>query len=297
MILSSPVLCRRQYCLLLLSLLFPGFAAAQVNITKLPYTITKPGRYQLYTSLTYNGIGNAITINASDVTLDLRGKVITGNRTVAMTNETAAIFATGRSNLTIQNGTIKNFFRGVYIEGNPDTQEGHLVQGIKVSDGTFLGIQVKGRNSIIQNNTVSRIALDGGTTTYTAMRYGMDLMGEALHVVGNRIIDVQINSTNPTGNAWGIYVHEASGSIIEKNKVSNTSASLVSLSVNQAKIAIVVKDSTSMIAEENHCTGFQFGMVFENCGDGVYRRNIVNGNTSTAYVVLGAAVTDGGNNN
>jgi hypothetical protein len=103
--------------LLLLVSMAVGTASAQVNITKLPYNINKPGRYQLYSSLTYNGIGNAITINASDVSLDLRGKIITGNRTVALTNETAAIFATGRSNITIQNGTIRNFFRGIYIEG------------------------------------------------------------------------------------------------------------------------------------------------------------------------------------
>ena len=88
---------------------------AQVNITKLPYTITKPGRYQLYNSYAYNGIGYAITINANDVSLDLRGKTIAGNRTVSLTNETAAIFANGRSNITVYNGTITNFFRGIYI--------------------------------------------------------------------------------------------------------------------------------------------------------------------------------------
>ena len=49
------------------------------KITTLPYTIRTPGFYYLAQNLTYTAIpGNAVTVQADDVTLDLMGFSLTG---------------------------------------------------------------------------------------------------------------------------------------------------------------------------------------------------------------------------
>ena len=54
------------------------------KISSVPYTITQPGFYFLTGNLTYNGAGNAITVSANNVTLDLMGFSLshTGSATI-----------------------------------------------------------------------------------------------------------------------------------------------------------------------------------------------------------------------
>src|ERR1019366_7708233 len=48
-------------------------------ISSVPYTISSPGSYYLTATLTNTGVGiDAITINADDVTLDLKGFTLMG---------------------------------------------------------------------------------------------------------------------------------------------------------------------------------------------------------------------------
>jgi len=79
-------------------LLASSIAQAQVGIQKLPYTIKKPGRYALSAPLTYKGLGAAITLEADDVSLDLRGRTITAVLTNSLANETSGILFEGCSN-------------------------------------------------------------------------------------------------------------------------------------------------------------------------------------------------------
>jgi hypothetical protein len=50
-----------------------GGGAVGTKITSVPYIITQPGFYYLGGNLSYNATGNAITVNANDVTIDLMG--------------------------------------------------------------------------------------------------------------------------------------------------------------------------------------------------------------------------------
>jgi parallel beta-helix repeat protein len=86
----------------------PG-AGDPVFITALPYTINAPGSYALAGNLTGTG---GIVINASRVSLDLRGFNLTG-----VPGSTDAIFVRGnRSDIEIWNGTI-TAWGGVGIQG------------------------------------------------------------------------------------------------------------------------------------------------------------------------------------
>lgn len=276
-------------------ILAPG-VQAQVGIQKLPYIIKKPGRYALSAPLTYKGVGAAITIDADDVSLDLRGRTITAVLTNSLANETAGIYSNGRKNITIRNGILRNFFRGVYLEGTNETG-GHLVEDIEVRDSTFLGIQVKGAGSVIRRNSINTVGANGGATSYLPFRYGMDITGDSIHVRDNRIFDVFANSSNISHTAYGIVVRGFSGVIIEGNHLINTQASRLPA---QFGCGILFQSCGNAAAIRNTISMYPICLSFtgQNIHTGnLYRDNTFLGNTSNAFINLsGAAVTNGGGN-
>ena len=99
-------------------------------ITTLPTTITVQGIYcltgDLATSMTS---GLAIDIQTNNVTIDLNGWKLGGLAAGAGTG-TVGIFAWARKNITIRNGTIRGFYRGILLnDGSPYTaSQGHLIE-------------------------------------------------------------------------------------------------------------------------------------------------------------------------
>jgi hypothetical protein len=92
-------------------------SSAQTVITSLPYTISSAGTYLLNQTLHYPlGSGNAITVTASNVTLDLNGYGIINTATQTTTTATC-IFASNVENITIENGEIFGFQHGIHLLG------------------------------------------------------------------------------------------------------------------------------------------------------------------------------------
>jgi nitrous oxidase accessory protein NosD len=252
-------------------------------IARLPFTITKPGNYTLSRSLTYQGTSHAITVNASDVTIDLRGFTITSAGAVSLTNETAAIYAQDQRNITIRNGTLRGFFRGIYLEksgaGNP---ENHLVEHIRAEDCTFLGIQVKGRGSVIRNNVVTNV---GGATSFTGARYGITVSGDNLGVRPH---------ANGSGTiAIGIELTGAPGSTVDRNRVANRGGFFTIYT-----FGLSVTNSERCVVEGNHFstwgTAAIFGPDAQPTEHSVYRNNTQAG--CDIALVTNSAVDDGGGN-
>ena len=77
---------------------------ARTPISSLPFTISSSGSYYLTKNLSVSS-GNAITINASGVTLDLNGFTITS--TAASATGTAILINGAFQNITILNGFIQ----------------------------------------------------------------------------------------------------------------------------------------------------------------------------------------------
>src|ERR1700722_17782520 len=99
---------------ILLSLLFISFTsetnASEIVITEIPpggMTISTPGTYVFGNDITWSpsGNGQAILIEANNVTLDLKNHKLKSKTTTFTTTGIAALLS---SNLTIQNGTIEN---------------------------------------------------------------------------------------------------------------------------------------------------------------------------------------------
>jgi hypothetical protein len=136
-------------------------------ITSAPYTISSPGSYYLTTNINVTS-GNAITINANNVTLDLNGFTISS--TQASPTGTGISLGSSVSDITILNGHIRG---GVtYSGGNytgsgfaygifypfPNIPENVRVAGVSVSgclnDGINLGFP---NSTIIESCTVQTV--------------------------------------------------------------------------------------------------------------------------------------------
>ncbi|HET9373327.1 MAG TPA: hypothetical protein VFO40_00020 [Chthoniobacterales bacterium] len=138
----------------------------QTVITSLPYTISSSGTFVLGSSLAWpSATGNAITIAASDVTLDLGGHYLSHAGTA---NGNVAVYVHNAENVTIQNGIIVAFTYGVYYAGTTNLNSGNIVQNLRLTNvlnGIFL---VGATLSKVTNNQIINFGAVGGTGVYLA---------------------------------------------------------------------------------------------------------------------------------
>jgi hypothetical protein len=265
---------------------------AQVSITKVPYTITKSGSYTLYyTTLKYSGTANAITVNADDVVIDLRGRTLQADPAQSLVNQTAGIFANGRKNITIKNGRIKNFFRGIFLEGSPQgDSEGHLVEGMEVIDSMFLGIQVKGNGCVVRRNFINKVGIGGGSTSFMLQRFGIYAgPGAGMTISENRIFNVYRNETFNSYISAGIHLQDCYFSQIQGNELTTSD-----LSGTRCTYGIDMASGSSNIIARNTLTGQRTGIMISSTLPTVYRDNTVVG-SNTAYQIVSGATNGGGN--
>jgi len=189
------------------------------KITKLPYPITAPGYYYLTGNLSYTG--NAITVNANDVTIDLMGFSLTGPGTGGPIGITI-----NGSNVEVRNGTVSGWYIGIWGEGPSNARvinarangniygiwlngNNHLIKGCMASQGTFgAGVGLTVGSGTISDSTVR----DFTGTTYAAAIYSM--AGPST-ITGNAVL-------NCTGaGVRGIYA--AGPATISHNSVINCS--------------------------------------------------------------------------
>jgi len=114
----------------------------QIPIMNAPCTITQPGAYYLTTNLVTTSSG--ITISANDVTVDLMGFSITGDRGA----NDYGVFVDGKTNapcrnIVVRNGTIKNFGNGLELR----SAQHSLFEYLMVSGSVNMGIRLNGSYS------------------------------------------------------------------------------------------------------------------------------------------------------
>lgn len=264
-------------------------AQAQIGITKLPYTIKKAGRYSLSAPLTYSGTGRAISIEADDVSLDLRGRALTGSAAVSLANESIGIHANGRKNISIRNGIVRNFARGILLDGSNATG-GHLIENVEIRNSSFIALTVKGAGSVIRGNNIQSVGADGGYTPLNNWRYGIQVLGDSVTVENNRIFEVYGVSSQ---TAYGLVVQGLSGQVVRNNVILGTPASRGSTNFN---FALWLHQCADAVVDGNHCVYYSFGIYFNNCTNTLYRGNSVTGATSSKYSAPGSSLVDGGGN-
>jgi hypothetical protein len=138
------------------------------KITSVPYTINSPGFYFLTGNLTYNSTtGNAITVKADEVTLNLMGFCLTGP---GADNYPIGINMYGRSKVEIRNGTVRDFHMGIR-DGDSINANKHRVINIRATNNVN-GIALAGNNHLVNNCSSSNnksfgtgIGIDSGLIT------------------------------------------------------------------------------------------------------------------------------------
>ncbi|MHC4687903.1 MAG: NosD domain-containing protein [Planctomycetota bacterium] len=220
--------------------------------------------------------GNAITINVNNVTIDLNGYKL-GNLAAGVGTEARGIFADQKRNITIRNGTIRGFIRGIDLNGSDATSSGHLIEDVRADGNTRMGIRVVGTGNVIRNNQV----VSTGGSTVSSSAFGIAVFGTGARVINNDVTDTAASS----GNTHGIFTNPGDNSIIEGNRVSDTSAD------SGTSRGIWMGSSSNVMVVDNRIATADFGVVY-NTSTGEYRDNITVGVT-TPYT----GGTDIGNNN
>ena len=184
-------------------------------ITALPVVITVQGIYcftgDLSTSITS---GNAIDIQTNNVVLDLNGHKL-GGLAAGLGTVAIGISASNRQNLTIRNGTVRGFLRGMVLD-NSTVSQGHIVEDIRADQNTLVGIEVRGSGIIVRNN---QVVATGGTTVFgaDANAFGIVVVGAGPRVLNNDVIDTVKQGT---GTASGIFLQFVTGGLVVNNRVT-----------------------------------------------------------------------------
>jgi hypothetical protein len=183
-------------------------------ITSLPAVITTPGtlcfKQDLVTAMT---AGNAITINASNVTLDCNDFKL-GGLGAGVGTHAMGVNASQRFNITVRHCNIRGFKNGVNLVGQPGG--GHVVEDNRLDGNTSIGIVVNGDGSVIRRNLVSDT---GGSTVQPGVAIGIDTS------LGVDVLDNSVSGVTPTANAsgdgwaYGIYLFHPIDTRIQGNIV------------------------------------------------------------------------------
>jgi parallel beta-helix repeat protein len=175
-------------CLLLASSVI---SAGLIDISYSPYTISHPGSYIVVCDLTTGQDLTCITIETSNVTIDLNGHTLYGAGSTVGTPGYGIYGTTPQNNISVFNGTVRDFRSyGIYISG-----KNQQVTRIRAYTNGYTGISV-GSNSRVWDNTVSDNHGDGIYCGY-----------------GNTIT----NNSSSYNGGFGIYVN--SGCTVTGNSV------------------------------------------------------------------------------
>ncbi len=256
------------------------------EITAVPWTITNRGVYCLLHNLaSADPAGNAITINADDVTIDLNGHKLEG--TAGSVTMATGIASSGHSNVTVRNGTIRGFLTGIQLTDALDVASGNLVEDIRADRNTKAGIVVGGRGAIVRRNQV--LGTGGSTAPFTGSDRPTAIEFDSPGgLVSGNLVEGTFSSTLIT--FWNIHVTYADGATVEGNQVLNKTLS------TSEDYGIIMPFSLNVVVINNRIVNTHYGIVYSSGGTGKFRDNITSGVT-TPYPSGVPGVVDAGNNN
>jgi parallel beta-helix repeat protein len=215
--------------------------------------------------------GNAITINTSNIVLDLNGYKI-GGLGAGTATQANGIYAYQQQNITIKNGTVRGFLYGIKLDDvSPyTTSQGHVIEDIRADQNTYSGIWIAGNGNIIRNNL---IIATGGASGAGADVYALALFigGPGAQVLNNTVTGVIAQGS---GIAYGIYLYTNANSVAAGNRVGNIT------SPSGPSYGISLYMSSDSIISDNRLTGMQYGIYFQGSGTGKYFSNVTQGVTT-----------------
>jgi len=204
-------------------------AACTTLFTTVPYVISAPGEYCLMRSARLTVPGNAITINSSNVTVNLQGySIFTG---VTVDGQYAVgIYSMGRNNITVRNGRLRGFTKGVEMQSDQLSTANYLVEGLIVRSSGLIGLDVRGGNSTIQDNVVSDTRARFAPSQFV-IAIANSAFGGTATIRNNRVDNTRGSGLIPPDfdglpaiGAEGIVVDGAPSATIDNNTITDTTA-------------------------------------------------------------------------
>ena len=214
--------------------------------------------------------GTALRIGADGITVNLNGYMITGD---GVTVGAAGVRNAGYNGVTIENGTITNFFFGIYLNG----ASGNTIQLITADGNTFSGIYVEnGSNS---NQIVDSVVINNGTPAHRGN--GITINGSDGNLVARSLA---VNNYTQ-----GIFVGGGANSPASSNTriVHNTSHDNVSNGIG------IIGGSGHLVQNNRSVDNGGHGVSFSSLPvPGSVTDSAVAGNTASGNALNGIALND-----
>lgn len=247
---------------------------ARMPISSAPFTITQSGSYYLTDNLSVAS-GDAITVSASDVNLDLAGFTISD----AGSAGAAIKIDDSHARVTVRNGILDGFTYG--IRGSTTT-DGLFVDLVIDNDGDGTGIWLGHANTVrsckIRNTAASGINVGDGNlvedvTVTVASSIG--ITASAGNTVRESLIRESGNGNESSGH--GIFL-DGSRNLVEGNHVVGTLGNGIT----------VAQLADSQVIRDNMVTGSTYRGIWLAGSSCVVKRNVVSDNGTYGVLDQGA---------
>ena len=160
-----------------------------IHASDLPLTITESNSYYLVEDINFTSTANhGITIECNDVTIDLMGYTLKGPDSGIQ----SGIYMYGRTNVEIRNGTVRDFYRGVYESSSLGRQ--HRLINVRLMSNEYYGVCLTGYGNLVKDCTAADNSTYGiyvnygstvtGNTAYNNVSIGI-VIGAGSTVTGN----------------------------------------------------------------------------------------------------------------
>lgn len=195
----------------------------RIPISSLPYIISASGSYYLTGDLELSDPrSNGITVNVTNVTIDLMGYSLIGPGAASGIN--CGIYMNMWRDVEIRNGMVRSFgSHGIYETNNSDDGGGHRAVNIRAIGNGGIGINLKG-----PGNLVNKCFVLGNSS-------GGIAVGDALEHRGASIV-----SENVVKGNGGNGISAGEGSMVTGNTVSSGYGDGISVQENCAVTANTV---------------------------------------------------------
>jgi len=273
------------------TLLRPAAAETTIctAITSIPYTITAPGVYCLNFDFNVSlASGSAISINASNVTLDMNRHLLS-NLAAGANNYAYGISSTYQKNVVIKNGSVQGFFFGVELnDASPYTNtQGNVIEDIAAARNT-IAMYVAGQSNLLLHN---RISQTGGPTGALAIY----LAGPDNIVRGNEITEVG----SATVNGTAIYCYSCTSAIVEDNRIIGVAAPVSSVSMGIYLVSSSYSSIRNNILDKADASGVGYsgstGISLTSSTDNSVVGNQINAFYYGIYAPAGSSAETSGN--
>jgi len=269
-------------------------------ISSVPYKISSSGFYYLTGDLT--AAETAITVEANDVTIDLRGQQLIGPDS----GGNYGIYMNACGNVEVRNGTVRNFgFYGI-CEASSRSGKGHRLISVQAMSNGGKGVFLKGSGHLVKDCTAAKNGGDGidveygstltGNTAYENQGAGIMARGSCT-VSGNTTDDNQSNgiytdssctvSGNTASRNQGSGIYTGWGCTVTSNTTDDNQSNGIYTNSNSTITENAVNDNQHTgIYTESGCTvstntarGNNRSNVGDYAGIRVFTDCVVKGNT------------------